>query len=180
MIKKFEEFVNEMYTSRANIGKELVAYLSELGVSENDCSEIYALSQKRRVDYTAEETENIIKRLPGCDSIEGIAEAVKNTFFGTQDDLSKWCHLYDILPEDCPVVMGVTGKLLTGNVIFLNMFGGVYGKDYEDFDDLVSEYGTENGILDDDLPDYNFWEDLIEGVDFEELDLDKECHWTEK
>ena len=53
MIKKFEEFVNEMYTSRANIGKELVAYLSELGVSESDCSEIYALAQKRRAPIAA-------------------------------------------------------------------------------------------------------------------------------
>jgi hypothetical protein len=55
-----------------------------------------------------------------------------------------------------------------------------YGEDFEDFAEISSEYGTRNGVLDDDLPDYDFFEDAIEGVDFYEVDLDKECGWTEK
>ena len=91
MIKKFEEFVNEMYSPQANNAKELVAYLSELGVSENDCAEIYTLSQKSKLYYTAEEAENILSRLPGCDSVDGIIAAVKTVFFGTEDNLKEWC-----------------------------------------------------------------------------------------
>jgi hypothetical protein len=177
MIKKFEEFVNEMYSprrTRSEMDRDFVNYLSEIGVSEDDCKEIYNIARKSSFYYTPEETENILKRLPGCDSIESIATAVKTIFFGTPKDFKEWCG--DV---KCPVVVGATGKLLTGVVIYVDEFDA-YGEDFEDFWEMTSEYGARNGVLDDDLPDYNFFEDAIEGVDFYEVDLDKESGWTEK
>lgn len=181
MIKKFEEFVNEMYSPyeqriqrRENVIRDFVEYLSELGVGADDSKEIYELAKNANFIYTPEETENILKRLPGCDSIDGIVTAVKTLFFGTPDDLKEWCG-----NVKCPVVMSPIGKLLTGVVIYVEEFDA-YGEDFEDFAEMSSEYGTRNGVLDDDLPDYDFFEDAIEGVDFYEVDLDKECGWTEK
>lgn len=181
MIKKFEEFVNEMYSpyeqrihNRTNAIREFVEYLMDFGISDEDGKEIYDIAKNANFIYTVEETENILKRLPGCDSVDGIANAVKTVFFGTDEDFKEWCG--DV---KCPVVRGATGKLLTGVVIYVDEFDA-YGEDFEDFWEMTSEYGTRNGVLDDDLPDYNFFEDAIEGVDFYEVDLDKELGWTEK
>lgn len=177
MIKKFEEFVNEMYSPhvprkqrRENAIRNFVEYLSELGVGADDSKEIYELAKKANFIYTPEQTENILKRLPGCDSIDGIITAVKTLFFGTPYDLKEWCG-----NVKCPVVMSPIGKLLTGVVIYVEEFDA-YGEDLEDFADMAFEYGTLHGVLDDDLPDYDFFED----ADFYEVDLDKEFGWTEK
>ena len=43
MIKKFEEFVNEMYSQRRDYDREMVEYLSSIGVSDDDCKEIAKL-----------------------------------------------------------------------------------------------------------------------------------------
>lgn len=178
MIKKFEEFVNEMYspTSFKRGIFDFIDYLESIGMTDDNIrAEIYDIAMNNHnFYYTPEETENILKRLPGCDSIEGVIDAVKTVFFGTDEDLKNWCG--DV---KCPVVRGVNGKLLTGVVIYVEEFDA-YGEDFEDFAEMSSEYGTRNGVLDDDLPDYDFFENAIEGVDFYEVDLDKECGWTEK
>ena len=130
MIKKFEDFVNEMYSPQANNAKELVAYLSELGVSENDCAEIYALSQKNKLYYTAEEAENILNRLPGCDSVDGITTVVKTLFFGTDEDLKEWCGAN----SNPSVVIGINGKLLTGEVYYCEALDA-FAEDEDDFNE---------------------------------------------
>ncbi len=72
MIKKFEQFVNEMYSEHKeklngpNKDSELVAYLTlSAGVEDKDAIN-NMLKQSRKVDfyYTAEEAENIFNRLP--------------------------------------------------------------------------------------------------------------------
>ena len=63
MIKKFEEFVNEMYSQRRDYDREMVDYLSTLGVSDEDCREIYNIVKKSRILYTPEDIENILKRI---------------------------------------------------------------------------------------------------------------------
>ena len=203
MIKKFEEFVNEMYSQRRDYDREMVDYLSSIGVGDDDCKEIYALAKKSRILYTSEDIENILKRMPGCDSTEGIVDFIKTVLYSKKkivsnrdgrelkpgmyregavrniDKLYDWIEEHGGDVNKCPVVRGITGKLLTGNVLYVVQFDS-YGEDFEDFEEAVSEYGTENGVLDDDLPNYDFFEDAIEDVDFYEVDLDKEFGWTEK
>ena len=183
MIKKFEEFVNEMYSpyeqrmqSRAKAIREFVEYLMELGVSDQDCREIDALAKDANFYYTVEEAENILKRLPGCDSVDGIANAVKTVFFGTDEDFKEWCG--DV---KCPVVMSYYGKLLTGVVEYSEVLD-IYSED-GDFGDLgedkMAEYASDNGVLDDDQPDW-ISDNYCDMLDIYEVDLDKEFGWTEK
>lgn len=180
MIKKFEEFVNEMYspTSFKRGVFDFIDYLESVGMTDDNIrAEIYDIAMdNHNFYYTPEETENILKRLPGCDSIEGIIDAVKTVFFGTDEDLNNWCG--DI---KCPVVIGVNGKLLTGEVYYSEVLNA-YAEDEEDLVDIGYEWlakkADEEGILDDDQPDWveNNWELL----DIYEVDLDKEFGWTEK
>ena len=87
MIKKFEEFVNEMYSQRRDYDREMVDYLSTLGVSDEDCREIYNIVKKSRILYTPEDIENILKRLPGCDSVEGIVDFIKTVLYSKKPPL---------------------------------------------------------------------------------------------
>lgn len=180
MIKKFEEFVNEMYSPyeqkiqrRENAIRDFVEYLSELGVGADDSKEIYELAKKEKFIYTPEETENILKRLPGCDSIEGIINAVKSVFFGTDEDLNNWCG--DV---KCPVVRGINGKLLTG-VVFYSETLNAYAADLNDFEETLYAMAAEKGIVDDDQTDWvdNYWDNTDDGY---EVDLDKEFGWREE
>lgn len=183
MIKKFEEFVNEMYSpyeqrmqNRAKSIREFVDYLMNLGVSDQDCKEIDAIAKDANFIYTVEETENILKRLPGCDSIEGITAAVKTIFFGTDEDLKEWCG-----DSKCPVVMSYYGKLLTGIVCYsdvLNMYSedGDFGDPGED---MMAEYALDNSVLDDDQPDW-ISDNYMDMLEIDEIDLDKEFGWIEK
>ena len=181
MIKKFEEFVNEEYSKpqRVDIGKELVEYLSSIGVDPADCREIYNLSKKNGLNYTAEEAENILKRLPGCETTECITNAVKNLFFGTKQDLEEWCN-----GVECPVVMGVCNnafgrnrKLLTGVVVYSEYFDE-YCADEDSIMDLVDEEALEAGYRGSQVKD--FVSDNFEMLDGYEVDLDKKFGWTEK
>lgn len=177
MIKKFEEFVNEMYSPNSfkHGVFDFIDYLESIGVTDNnDRTEIYNIAvDNRNFYYTPEETENILKRLPGCDSIEGIIDVVKTVFFGTDEDLKEWCG-----NGKYPVVRGVNGKLLTGVVFYSEQFDK-YAETEEDFEELLSEYATvELGILDDDLPDWIA--DNWEIANIYEVDLDKEYGWVEE
>ena len=183
MIKKFEDFVNEMYSPQANNAKELVAYLSELGVSENDCAEIYALSQKNKLYYTAEEAENILNRLPGCDSVDGITTVVKTLFFGTDEDLKEWCGAN----SNPSVVIGINGKLLTGEVYYCEALDA-FAEDEDDFNEDGYEWlarkAEDEGILDDDQPDWmgDHWDWLeIYEVNLDEEYIDREQNrWVKR
>ena len=177
MIKKFEEFVNEMYSpiSFKRGVFDFIDYLESVGMTDDNIrAKIYDIAiNNRNFYYTPEETENILKRLPGCDSIEGIIDAVEFVFFGTDEDLKNWCG-----DAKCPVVRGVNGKLLTGVVFYSEQFDK-YAENEEDFEELLSEYGTiKMQVLDDDLPDWVA--DNWEIANIYEVDLDKEFGWVEE
>ena len=180
MIKKFEEFVNEMYspTSFKRGVFDFIDYLESIGMTDdNNRAEIYDIAMNNsHFYYTPEETENILKRLPGCDSIEGIIDAVKTVFFGTDEDLKNWCD--DV---KCPVVMSYYGKLLTGVVCYsevLDMYSedGDFGDPGED---KMTDYALDNSVLDDDQPDW-ISDNYMDMLEIDEIDLDKEFGWTEK
>jgi hypothetical protein len=80
----------------------------------------------------------------------------------------------------------VNGKVLTGKVYYCEEFG-IYMEsedDFEDerfmrqFDEWANDKADEEGILDDDRPDWvdRQWSNL----DIKEVDLDKEFGWIEK
>lgn len=176
MIKKFEEFINEMY-SPTSIKKgvfDFIDYLESIGMTDDNIrAEIYDIAMNNRnFYYTPEETENILKRLPGCDSIEGIIDAVRTVFFGTDEDLDNWCG--DV---KCPVVRGVNGKLLTGVVSYSETLNA-YAADLSDFEESLYAMAAENGITDDEQTDWvdNYWDNADDGY---EVDLDKEFGWRE-
>lgn len=177
MIKKFEEFVNEMYspTSFKRGVFDFIDYLESVGMTDDNIrAEIYDIAMdNRNFYYTPEETENILKRLPGCDSIEGIIDAVKTVFFGTDEDLKNWCG-----DAKCPVVRGINGKLLTG-VVFYSETLNAYAADLNDFEENLYEMAAERGIADDDQTDWvdNYWDNTDDGY---EVDLDKEFGWREE
>lgn len=177
MIKKFEEFVNEMYSpSSFKRGVfDFIDYLESIGMADDNIrAEIYDIAMNNRnFYYTPEETENILKRLPGCDSIEGIIDAVKTVFFGTEEDLNNWCG--DV---KYPVVRGINGKLLTG-VVFYSEDLNAYAADLIDFEETLYAMAAKRGIDDDDQPDWvdNYWDNTDDGY---EVDLDKEFGWREE
>lgn len=176
MIKKFEEFVNEMYspTSFKRGVFDFIDYLESIGMTDDNIrAEIYDIAMNNHnFYYTPEETENILKRLPGCDSIEGIIDAVKTVFFGTDEDLNNWCG--DV---KCPVVRGINGKLLTGIVLYSEILDA-YAADLNDFEEKLYTMAAEKGISDDDQTDWvdNYWDNTDDGY---EVDLDKEFGWRE-
>jgi hypothetical protein len=176
MIKKFEEFVNEMYspTSFKRGVFDFIDYLESVGMTDDNIrAEIYDIAMNNRnFYYTPEETENILKRLPGCDSIEGIIDAVKTVFFGTDEDFKNWCG-----DAKCPVVRGVNGKLLTG-VVYYSEFFDEYAEDEMQWEEKLAQMAIEQGVPDDEQTDWidNRWEDL----EIEEVDLDKQFGWREE
>lgn len=192
MIKKFEEFINEQNSPYDNnmqrfreermrtsqMKRDFMLYLKDMGISDEDLKEIIPIVQKSSFYYTPEEVDNIIKRLPGCDTIEGVANAIKTVFFGTNEDFNDWCG-----NVECPVVRGINGKLLTGRVYLCDKFKD--NEFAENEDDLIERgeewlyrYADAEGVLDDDQPDWvaDNWELL----DIEEIDLDKEFGWVEE
>ena len=174
MIKKFEEFINEMYspTSFKRGVFDFIDYIDSIGVTnDSDRSEIYDIAvNNNNFYYTPEETENILKRLPGCEDIEGRTNAIKTVFYGTDEDLKDWCGNIE-----CPVVRGVNGKLLTGVVMYCD-FVDAYADDdsFEYLKGVVSEYALEHNIHNEEHDEF------IDSFEVEEVDLDKEFGWVEK
>lgn len=194
MIKKFNEFVNENYKHRENWTPEEIeqfgSFLTDI------CG--YERSQWRRMQefiiingYTFEDTMNIFNRLSVAEHPTAyMLSSLKELF---DIDANKPMYIKrktDILNEisdeynggkPLPVVIDINGKLLTGEVYY-SVALEAYAEDEEDFVDIGYEWlakkANEEGILDDDQPDWmeNNW-DLL---DIYEVDLDKEFGWTEK
>lgn len=185
MIKKFEEFVNESYydKNKRNIlwKQDVVKYLSTLGVNKKDCQEIYDIATAKNdedVSYDTSEVENILKRIPVCNSVEGIVDFMKNVFFikvnnvGITEDLFyDWLKEHGVKIEDCPVVIGYKNKLLTGDVVWCEYYG-IYFKDEDDMVDSVYDNATNEFYVEREL------EEIYES-DVEEINLDKECGWVD-
>jgi hypothetical protein len=150
MIKKFEQFVNEMYSSHkeqnhATKDRELLSYLYSIGVDREATTQILKKSQEVDFYYTPEEAENIFERIPDCDNSYKKAYAVVNVFFTVDRDFDEYCKEHNI-----PIVRGVNGKLLTGKVWYCSELGEYFESDEE-----------------------------IEDLDVELIDLDKEFGWRE-
>ena len=150
MIKKFEQFVNEMYSSHkeqnhATKDRELLSYLYSIGVDREATTQILKKSQEVDFYYTPEEAENIFERIPYCDNAYKKAYAVVNVFFTVDRDFDEYCKEHNI-----PIVRGVNGKLLTGKVWYCSDSGEYFESDEE-----------------------------IEDLNVELIDLDKEFGWRE-
>lgn len=184
MIKNFEQFVNENYSSQnhATKDRELFDYLYSIGFDRDITTQILKESQKVDFYYTEEEAENIFKRLPNCETLEDKINFVMYNFFTSKYD-ENGIFTYDWCKENhCPVVRGIDGKLLTGEVYYCEELDKY--AEYED--DIYSskngyEYlctlAEEEGILDDDQPD---WVDNhLDLLNVYEVNLDDEFGWKE-
>jgi hypothetical protein len=148
MIKKFEQFVNEMYSSHkeqnhATKDRELLSYLYSIGVDREATTQILKKSQEVDFYYTPEEAENIFERIPDCDNAYKKAYAAVNVFFTVDREFDEYCKEHNI-----PIVRGVNGKLLTGKVWYCSDSGEYFESDEE-----------------------------IEDLNVELIDLDKEFGW---
>ena len=190
MIKKFEEFVNENYNRRENWTPEEI---EQFGSFLTDvCG--YERSQWRRMQefimtggYTFEEIMNIFNRLGVADHpTMDMLNYLKQLFDFDKDELTikRKQEILDAISQEyndgkaLPVVVDVNGKLLTGVVFYSEQFDK-YAENEEDFEELLSEYGTvELGVLDDDLPDWVA--DNWEIANIYEVNLDKDFGWVEE
>lgn len=190
MIKKFEEFVNENYSSKYRRDTLNSEDIDKLVRIFDDEFELYG----NRVPLSA--MKDRMKMANGIYTFEEITEIihkVKSAFHGYYGiSLSK--HLFDnresvkekqrALDEFCkrfnggiplPIVFDVNGKIITGKVYYCEALD-VYAKDEDDFieagDEKMSEYALDHGILDDDQPDWI--SDNWDMLDIYEVDLDKE------
>ena len=195
MIKKFEEFVNEnihQYHIFEENKHEIVKYLSSLGVNQEECKDIYDVMQKSGKGivslYNTDEIEEILKRVPGCDTIEGIVDFMKNVFFIRPEYIRKanggyttidlfydWVEKHGVDQDKCPVVRGYKNKLLTGDVIWCDNHDTYYEDEDDIFDSLYDEAADET--LDDYMEDWVNNE--YDNLDIEEINLDKDCGWVD-
>ena len=198
MIKTFEEFVNENYTHRQEWTREereqFRSFLTD------GCG--FARSDWRRMEefiaiggYTFEEIMDIFNRLnviehPTMDMLNYL-----KGLFDIDSDINTIKRKQDILDiiskeyndnKHVPVVIGVDGKLLTGIVYYCEEFG-IYMESEDDFEGerfmrrfeiWANDEADEEGILDDDRPDWidRQWSNL----NIKEVDLDKEFGFAEK
>jgi hypothetical protein len=187
MIKKFEEFVNEMYspTSFKRGVFDFIDYLESIGMTDDNIrAEIYDIAMNNRnFYYTPEETENILKRLPGCDSIEGIIDAVKTVFFGADNKIfSDWVENHNGDLNKCPIVLDdYSGKLLTGVVWYCGALDK-YSEDDNSFEDEGLEHLMQDawseGYTNDGGEEYAY--EHMEDLEIDKVDLDKEFGWREE
>ena len=193
MIKKFNEFINENYNRRENWTPEEIEQFGSF--LTDTCG--YDRSQWRRMQefiiingYTFEDTMNIFNRLSVSEHPTMYMLSCLKVLFDIDHRPMYIKRKTDILNEisdeynggkPLPVVIDINGKLLTGEVYY-SVALEAYAEDEEDFVDIGYEWlakkANEEGILDDDQPDWmeNNW-DLL---DIYEVDLDKEFGWTEK
>lgn len=179
MIKKFEQFVNEMYSAHKeelnepNKDSELVAYLTlSAGVEDKEAIN-NMLKQSRKVDfyYTAEEAENIFNRLPEHENNKyHRAYAAVNLFFTPNEEFDEYCRENNI-----PIVRGVKGKLLTGKVFYSEHFKQ-YGENEDDIIYMLDVAAEKEGLTPEEYREQNINQNILGGI---EVDLDKEFGWRE-
>ena len=194
MIKKFEEFVNEMYSSHnteenyksegseekqeqnretkehTTKDRELLSYLYSIGVDREATTQILNKSQEVDFYYTPEEAENIFERIPDCDNAYKKAYAVVNVFFTVDIEFDDYCKEHNI-----PIVRGVNGKLLTGKVVYSEYFNQ-YGENEDDIIYMLDVAAEKEGIAAEEYREQNRGQNILDGV---EVDLDKAFGWRE-
>ena len=193
MIKTFEEFVNENYTHRQEwTVEEREQFRSFL---TDGCG--FARSDWRRMEefiaiggYTFEEIMDIFNRLNVVNNATMDMLNYLKELFDIDSDINtikRKQEILDIISKEyndnnhVPVVVDINGKLLTGIVYYCEKFGE-YSKYEDDFYERGNEWlnslADEEGIIDDDRPD---WVDNhLDMLDVREVDLDKEFGWVEK
>ena len=175
MIKKFEEFVNEMYSSHkeqnhATKDRELLSYLYSIGVDREATTQILNKSQEVDFYYTPEEAENIFERIPDCDNAYKKAYAVVNVFFTVDIEFDDYCTEHNI-----PIVRGVNGKLLTGKVVYSEHFNQ-YGENEDDIIYMLDVAAEKEGLTPEEYTEQNRNKNILGGI---EVDLDKAFGWRE-
>ena len=175
MIKKFEEFINEMYSSHkeqnhATKDRELLSYLYSIGVDREATTQILKKSQEVDFYYTPEEAENIFERIPDCDNSYKKAYAVVNVFFTVDIEFDDYCKEHNI-----PIVRGVNGKLLTGKVVYSEHFNQ-YGENEDDIIYMLDVAAEKEGLTPEEYTEQNRNKNILGGI---EVDLDKAFGWRE-
>lgn len=179
MIKKFEEFINENYSSTGeNFYKRLkVLVCDTLGLDDSH----YVAIRSRLDDrvYTFEEVEEIVSRLSVLPSVNYMVSVIKH-IFDKGLDIKEKNEVLDSYSKynknkPLPIVIGINGKVLTGKVYYSDALDA-YGEDEDDFieagDEWLFKQAFEEGILDDDQSEWV--EDHWDWLDIYEVDLDKE------
>ena len=181
MIKKFEEFVNEMYNSSLdgeNAAMErMTTFFDSLGFPSSFMNRFGQSSYKK---YSFEELANIVDRLNVDTTSKDDAKALMY-LFDLDGDVKTKQEALDYFSENrnggvpVPVVLDVNGKLLTGKVYYSDAIDA-YSEDEGEFGDVGYEWlaikADEEGVLDDDQPDWT--SDHWDLLDIYEVDLDKE------
>ena len=181
MIKKFEEFVNEMYNAsldRDDASMErMIAFFDSLGFPSSFMNRFGKSSSD---EYSFEELANIVDRLNVDTTSKSDAKALMYLFDLDGDAKTKQEAL-DYFSENrnggvpVPVVIDIYERLLTGKVYYSEALDA-YAEDEDDFieagDEWLSIKANDEGILDDNQPDWvsDHWDML----DIYEVDLDKE------
>lgn len=170
MIKKFEQFVNEIHSSHKEQNhetkdRELLSYLYSIGVDREATTQILKKSQEVDFYYTPEEAENIFERIPYCDNAYKKAYAVVNVFFTVDIEFDDYCKEHNI-----PIVRGVNGKLLTGKVVYSEYFNQ-YGENEDDIIYMLDVAAEKEGLTPEEYTEQNRGQNILDGV---EVDLDKE------
>ena len=195
MIKKFEEFINENYGSkyrRDTLTSEDVDKLTRIFADEFDLYRDQAKlrSLMDRIEsangiYTFEEITEILYKIKSVfkNSIYSLS-LIKNLFDQGQSVQKKEKFLNDLCKRsghELPIVFDINGKMITGKVYYSEALNA-YAKDEDDFieagDEWLSIEASEEGILDDDQPDWV--SDNWDMLDIYSVDLDKEFGWKGK
>jgi hypothetical protein len=141
--------------------------------------------------YTFEEITEILYKIKSVfkNSIYSLS-LIKILFYEGESVQEKEKTLNDFCEKrgcELPIVFDINGKMITGEVYYCEELNA-YAKDEDDFMEAADEYlyarANEEGILDDDQPDWmdNNWDML----DIYEVDLDKEYvdketdRWTKR
>ena len=194
MIKKFEEFVNENYGSkyrRDTLNSDDLDKLERIFIDEFDLgrnrAQLGAMMSRMQMAngiYTFEEITEILYKVKSAFKGEYALALLKILFDegesvqAKEKEINWFCKRHGC---ELPIVFDINGKMITGEVYYCEELDA-YAKDEDDFieaaDEMLYARANEEGILDDDQPDWvsNRWEDL----NIYKVDLDKEFNQTEK
>lgn len=197
MIKKFEEFVNENYRYTLNsedIDELKRIFADEFGLEKNRDNLMAVMRIIDRVNgiYTFEEFTEILYKLKSAFDSHYVISLFKILFDEGTSVQKKQKELDDLCKRlnggiPLPIAFDINGKIITGKVYYCEALNA-YAKDEDDFievgDEWLSIRANEEGILDDDQPDWV--SDNWDMLDIYEVDLDKEYldkktnRWTKR